>query len=94
MKQILVSFAARLTSRKFLMAVLAAAYFFSIHDLDSVRYVVMTYLGAEGLSDAAARFSLTPPADPIVVPTTTTERLPGTADEPSNLSVVPGDVPL
>lgn len=48
---------ARLSSRKFWVAVAGAVYFGLSGDLESVKMVVLGYLAAEGVADAAGRFN-------------------------------------
>lgn len=51
-------FALRLTSRKFLLAVAACAFFAYIGQPENIKWVVSTYFAAEGAADVAERFQV------------------------------------
>lgn len=50
-------FIARLTSRKFLIAIAAVSWGIYLRDPDLVKAVVLAYLTAEGLADTVQRYS-------------------------------------
>lgn len=57
MKKFLADLIQRLTSRKFLLAVSAAALLAANKQWNELVGVVIAYIGAEGIGDAAQRFS-------------------------------------